>query len=722
MATVDAATGIVTPTNRRGAVTLRALSLSGLTDTLRLTLLSPPASVAAISGGGQTGTAGRSLATPLVVEVTAADGLPAAGTTVAFAATGAGSISPSSAVTDANGRASASITLGAQLGEQGFTATVTGLVPVAVVQHAVAGAPASIVAASADTVRGVAGRALVAPLVVHVRDEFGLPVAAATVSWSVSGSGGTLAAATSITSAAGAASVGFTFGNTAGASIVTAAIGERSTTIVLFATHDSPGQLTIVSGDAQQAPASTALAPLVVRLADQHGNPVSGASVAWSRTAGSGSLSGTSSTTGSDGQASVIYMTGSQAGPDRVIASTAGFEAAFTAMTQAGAPSVLQPIAGNGQSVVAGTTIPVRMKARVTDADGNGVVSIVDVTVTAPGGATQTASGIATDTAGYVLVPLALLERPRVAGTYSAVVKLQASPTTQVAFTLTVTPAPPAAITILMAPASATSGALLSPQPSLQLVDSLGNASPTAAVTISANATGGGTLAGTTTSVTDTTGRAAFSDLLLRGSGTATIAFHATGLAGIARDVVIAEAPPPPQPVLTAERAGAGQVRISQFHGAVGGLGVIVRDSANMPVAGVAVHFTLAGDGSHGTFSGSSFELTGATDSTGTALFADWRPPSAPGTYVATAQARVNAIAIGAPITFTAVRSTWTYTLSASPASPIAGGTAEVAAALVDGAGVPVAAAGRTIAWTSNASLGAATSATDTSGVARVTV
>ncbi|AFZ02039.1 N,N-dimethylformamidase beta subunit family domain-containing protein [Calothrix sp. PCC 6303] len=70
-----------------------------------------------VSGDNQTGATGSTLPNPLVVEVKDSGGNPQSGVTVNFAVTGGGgSVSPTSAVTNASGQASTTLTLGASPG------------------------------------------------------------------------------------------------------------------------------------------------------------------------------------------------------------------------------------------------------------------------------------------------------------------------------------------------------------------------------------------------------------------------------------------------------------------------------------------------------------------------------------------------------------------------------------------------------------------------------
>jgi hypothetical protein len=77
----------------------------------------PGSSVTKLSGDSQFGTAGSTLTEPLVVQVLGSNGAPQPGATINFAVTsGGGSVSPTSAVTDANGQASTVLTLGTTAG------------------------------------------------------------------------------------------------------------------------------------------------------------------------------------------------------------------------------------------------------------------------------------------------------------------------------------------------------------------------------------------------------------------------------------------------------------------------------------------------------------------------------------------------------------------------------------------------------------------------------
>ena len=88
----------------------------------------PPDAIKKISGDNQSGRPGARLANPFVVEVVDENDDPVSGATVAFSVTaGGGSVSPTSATTNASGRAQTVLTLGDEIGDNTVTARVTGL-------------------------------------------------------------------------------------------------------------------------------------------------------------------------------------------------------------------------------------------------------------------------------------------------------------------------------------------------------------------------------------------------------------------------------------------------------------------------------------------------------------------------------------------------------------------------------------------------------------------
>ena len=90
-----------------------------------------PDSLTKVCGEDQEGTAGEQLAAPLVVLVVDEDSAAMAGVAVTFSVTtGGGTLSDTTATTDANGRARTWLTLGSEVGTNTVAATVAGLDPV----------------------------------------------------------------------------------------------------------------------------------------------------------------------------------------------------------------------------------------------------------------------------------------------------------------------------------------------------------------------------------------------------------------------------------------------------------------------------------------------------------------------------------------------------------------------------------------------------------------
>ena len=125
----DPAVFTVTPTGVVSAVAngsgILTASHEALSATAQVVVAQAPAAVAVVSGGGQEGMAGSTLAEAVVVRVDDAGGSPVAGATVTFsAAQGHGSADPATAATDAAGLARTTWTLGNAAGAQTLTASV----------------------------------------------------------------------------------------------------------------------------------------------------------------------------------------------------------------------------------------------------------------------------------------------------------------------------------------------------------------------------------------------------------------------------------------------------------------------------------------------------------------------------------------------------------------------------------------------------------------------
>ena len=211
--------------------------------------------------------------------------------------------------------------------------------------------------------------------------------------------------------------------------------------------------------------------------------------------------------------------------------------------------------------------------------------------------------------------------------------------------TITITPGVPAQLSITAQPsATAASGAPFAQQPLLQLCDASGNAVSLAGFTVTATvATGGGTLGGATSALTNSSGMANFTNLTITGAaGVFTLNFSAPALTGatsapttltpgVATQLTITT-----QPSVTAASGVAfAQQPLIQLRDAAGNavsqLGTVVTASlamgggtlggtvtATTNASGVATFFNLAITGATGdrTLNFSAPSLTGATSGT----------------------------------------------------------------------------------------------------------
>ncbi|HEV2733705.1 MAG TPA: Ig-like domain-containing protein, partial [Longimicrobiaceae bacterium] len=259
-----------------------------------------------------------------------------------------------------------------------------------------AGAAAGLVKVAGDGQSGPAGSLLPAPLVGRVVDGRGNPVAGAAVSWAATAGGGSLAPAASTTDAAGQASAAWTLGGSVGANAATASVaGAAPVTFGATATPGSAAALSRVAGDGQSAAVGTLLpTALVVRVVDARDNPVSGATVAWAVTAGGGSVSAATSTTGADGTAATRWTLGGAAGPQAVSASVGSASVSFGGTGTSGPATRLVKVSGDAQTGVVGTGLLARLVAQAADAFGNPVAGVeVTWTVASGGGTLAPATG-----------------------------------------------------------------------------------------------------------------------------------------------------------------------------------------------------------------------------------------------------------------------------------------------------------------------------------------
>ncbi len=605
--------GVVTGGSTRGATTITAATLSGVTGSASVQLTLPAARVVVTGGDAQTGRVGTALPQPFTVRVEAGDGVGVAGASVTFAALGEGaSVGSAAATTDVSGNASATMTLGRTVGTQQFRATVVGLPPVTTTQTATVGLPAQLTIVSGDAQADTIARALAQPLVVRVTDAFGNPVPGVAVAWARIAGAGTASAATSTTDAQGLAQVSYALGTAPGtervvASITTGAGAIASVTFTATARARAASMLTVLGADAQSVQAGQPFAPLAVRVADNLGNAVAGAVVNWS-VVGQATLAAATSTSDAAGRAEVAVTAATVPGGATVTAQLAGVAtsaARFNLSVTVGTPARMVIVAGTGQSAAASAAVAVAPAVQVTDQFDNPIGGLA-VTFTASGGgsvsgspATTNGSGIAT-LGSWTLGAAGAQSLTATAGALSVTFSAVAT-----------APVGPSALSIATQPGATVQNTVpFAQQPVIQLKGAGGANLATPGVVVSvALQTAGPALRGTLTATTNASGVATFTNLSLLGAnGTNALVFSASGYTGVTSGAFTLTSGPAVSIAAVSAQAFAATAGTIASPGPQ----VIVRDSASNPVAGVSVTFATPAPGNGVVVTGSG-SLTGVS-------------------------------------------------------------------------------------------------------------
>jgi Bacterial Ig-like domain (group 1) len=403
-------------------------SASGLTSATSGTFGISAAAAAAVSvtsGNNQSGVVALLLGSPLTVTVLDMYANPVPGVNVAWSiAAGGGSLGGATTQTSASGVATNTWILGALLGAQSVTASVSGVLSSATfTATGLVGAAASLVM-SAIPASTLAGALLGPSIAVTAKDSQGNTVTsftgAVSVAFGANPGGASLSGTTTVNAVAGIA----TFSNLA---VTTAASGY---TIVASAAGLSPATsspLSIVAAAASKlvltsqpgsAIAGVNLAPSLVATAqDAYGNlatTFTGAvSVGFGMNPGSGTLAGTTSVNAVAGVATFASVSIAKAATGySLVASAAGLSSATTNTFSIGAAAAaaITIAGGNMQSGLLGALLGTPLSVLVTDAFGNPVSGHTVTWAVTLGGAslglassTTNASGIATNT---VTLPL----------------------------------------------------------------------------------------------------------------------------------------------------------------------------------------------------------------------------------------------------------------------------------------------------------------------------
>ncbi len=453
--------------------------------------------------------------------------------------------------------------------------------------------------------------------------------AGAVVTAAIATGGGTLGGTTTATTnAAGIATfTNLSISGTTGArTLVFSAPGlTNATSGAVLLTAGSASQVTITTQPSASTVSGDVLAQQpILQLRDASGNAVAqaGVNVTAAIATGGGALGGTLTVaTTATGTATFTNLSITGAAGDRTLVFSAPALAGATSGTVTVAAVVATKLGMVTQpSATAGSGIPFAQQPAVQlqNAGGNPIAQagvLVTAAIATGGGtmggtttATTNAAGLATFTnlsiVGAVGNRTLVFSAPGLTSVTSGTVALGAGA--------------PAQLIILTQPsAAAQSGAVFVQQPSIQLVDGVGNLVSQAGVNVTAAiGTGAPALSGTLTVPTNASGVATFTNLAITGgAGNRTLSFAAAGLTGATSAAITIAAP-----VVATKLGIATQPSASAASGAVFAQQPVIqlRDAGDNPIAqaGVVVTASIASGG--GTLGGTA---TATTNAAGQATF-----------------------------------------------------------------------------------------------------
>jgi hypothetical protein len=533
-----------------------------------------------------------------------------------------------------------------------------------------------------------------------VRDQRGQTMTV-TIAWSSS------SAAVVVTPAAGSATL---VAAANGSAVITATTGTLQATINVQVAQ-VPVAPVKLSGDLQTGTVGAPLpAPLQVRVQDRLGAPIAGHPVTFAVLQGGGSVAAGTVTTGGDGTASTLWTLGPGASASHQVSAVTGngLSAVFTATAQPGAPAELVATAGQGQSAVVGTPVPVAPAVQVRDGFGNPVPGIAVGFAVGSGGGSVAGGSAVTTGGGFAAAGGWTLGTT--AGPNTLLATVPGLP--PLTFTATGQPGPPAAVAVQAGQGqTAPAGSAVPIAPAVRVSDQFGNPVAGVPVVFAVTGGGGGSLTGES-AVTSASGIAQVGSWVLSPvpglntlsasvAGLAPVQFTATGI---------------PVPASLTINAGNNQSAPAGSPVPVPP-SVLVRDALGNPIAGVAVTFAVAGGG--GSLTGGS----AVTSASGIAQVGSWVLGPVPGLNTLSASvAGLPAVTFAATGTGAGIPAS--VALSTGNAGAALAGTALAtppAVVVRDAAGIGVPGVTVTFAITGGSgSLTGAVATTNASGVATV--
>lgn len=439
----------------------------------------------------------------------------------------------------------------------------------------------------------------------------------------------------------------------------------------------APAQLSLTTPPSASTQSGMVLAQQpAVRLLDVSGNIVSQPGLPITASVGSGSRGALTGTTvmATDGAGVARFTNLVLNGP------AGGYTLAFDGpglstlhsgpiSLTAGAGSVLAISTQPSSTVASGSVFPQQPILQLRDTGGNPVPQSgvqVTATIQTGGGALGGATTVATDASGGAAFKDLSISGPAGART---ILFTAGGTTGAVSGTIMVTAAPGSQLSLSIQPSSpAQSSVAFSQQPVVLVRDGSGNGVGGVPVT-AAIASGGGTLSGTLTAISDAAGLATFTSLAITGTvGARTLSFTAAGITPVISNSITVTAGPATQLTVTAQPSSTAQSGAPFAQQPV----LQLRDGAGNSVTQAGVVVTGSVQSGGGVLGGTTSVTTSAS---GAAAFTDLSLSGPPGPHTLFFGAAGTPGAISGIISLTAP-STPQLTISTQPSASAQNGVA----------------------------------------------
>lgn len=274
---------------------------------------------------------------------------------------------------------------------------LSAMVPVDVVLT-----PATITLADTTPQRGLAGRALLKPVVLQVLTRSGQPVPGAFVALTTENGEGAISPANPTTDAQGRVRIQWSLGGRAGQQRLHARVAALDSAITIVAEADPAprnAKVEVLTSELRGTAGDTIEHAARLRVTDTLGVALAGARVSW-RVLDGGGITG-ASRTDTAGYAEATWVLGKRAGYQRLLVQVGDARytpaTAMRARAEEGPPAVLAVLAGDAQAGTAGRALAKPVVVVVRDSLGNPVAGAA---VRAAAGAGEVADTLLTTAEG----------------------------------------------------------------------------------------------------------------------------------------------------------------------------------------------------------------------------------------------------------------------------------------------------------------------------------